>query len=915
MISTSSWYFRTRSAHSAIKFAWVLLVALLAGSAPAAVTPLFDGASLAGWEGDGAVWRVRDGAIVGGSLDGNPHNAFLASRASWRNFVLRLEYRLVGSTGFVNSGVQLRSQRLAAPDYEMSGFQADIGAGYSGCLYDESRRKRVLATAPKEVVAAAEHPGEWNQYEMRCEGARIRILLNGRQTVDYVEREPGIALDGHIALQIHGDSKAEVAFRAITIEDLPADLVPSPAEILGRFADQPAPTAPAEPVTWHNGHFVLAPGETVVFAGQENLVRAQRDGALEARLACACAAARPRFRFMAWEGDTVYEQWRDLNFGAWSGQLEAVGAGVVVAQFGQLEAFDGTARLPAFTAAYHHLLDQFAGRARLVLVTPMPFEGPAGPHLPDLRARNGDVAAYAAAVRAIAGQRGALFVDLMAPLGQRPADAPRLTDDGYHLNGAGLDEVARLIAAQLGLAPSPAADDPALRAALVDKNRLFADCWRPANWSFVYGDRVQWPFAKPAADQPALRTAFEQLRPLVAERDARIQALVAGDAPAAETVPPPPVTSAPEAPFPTPEEERAAMTVATGFTMTLVASERDGVIKPTQIAWDERGRLYIACSPTYPHVRPGARPADFILACDGAAVGGTLRAWRYAEGLTMVEGLEPGDGGLYVCDFDQLVHLSDRDGDGRADQRRVLLSGFGIGDTHQLINSLTHGPDGSLWFTQGLHAFSRVETPWGVERLDQAGVWRLRPRSLRLEGYFNGAKAGANCWGVAFDDHDQPFHKSGDRPEGYWSTPGLVHLAHPDDYHPVGALFRSPAKTTSLDFIGTAALPEDLQGCAVLAGFFASTIDLHRLRDDGAGFASQELPKLVTSATKVFRPVDVSMGPDGAIYVADWCNPVIGHYQASYADAQRDHGHGRIWRIAANGRAAPPRPALTDATP
>lgn len=183
-------------------------------------SPLFDGRSLAGWEGNTNVWRVRDGVIVGGSMEGNPMNEFLATTRGYTNFVLRLDYKLVGTSGFINGGVQFRSLRVQQPPNEMSGFQADIGAGYSGFLYDESRRNKVLARPTDEQIKGLEKPGGWNRYEVRCAGPRIQIVLNGVKTVDYTETDPAIPLDGLIAPQIHGGCKAEISFRNITIEDL-----------------------------------------------------------------------------------------------------------------------------------------------------------------------------------------------------------------------------------------------------------------------------------------------------------------------------------------------------------------------------------------------------------------------------------------------------------------------------------------------------------------------------------------------------------------------------------------------------------------------------------------------------------------------------------------------------------------------
>ncbi|NBV86347.1 MAG: DUF1080 domain-containing protein, partial [Verrucomicrobia bacterium] len=158
------------------RFFPLLLLALMPHIALAGRVSLFDGKSFEGWEGDTAkTWVIEDGALVGGSFEGNPRNEFLTTTKSFRNFDLKLEYKLVGTEGFVNGGVQFRSQRISEPPNEMIGYQADIGAGFSGCLYDESRRKKVLAKADTELIGRIEKPGDWNQYEVRCEGGRIRI--------------------------------------------------------------------------------------------------------------------------------------------------------------------------------------------------------------------------------------------------------------------------------------------------------------------------------------------------------------------------------------------------------------------------------------------------------------------------------------------------------------------------------------------------------------------------------------------------------------------------------------------------------------------------------------------------------------------------------------------------------------------
>jgi catechol 2,3-dioxygenase-like lactoylglutathione lyase family enzyme len=193
-------------------------VSTLGGHAP---KPLFDGKTLAGWEGDTQTWRVEDGAIVAGRLDRvQPHNDFLETTEDFGNFDLRLQYRIAGTGGFVNGGVQFWSQRIAE-NFEVSGYQADLGANTDGNLYDESRRNRNLATAPDDVRQHALVTGDWNNYRIRAEGAHIQIWLNGIRTVDYTESDGGIARHGRFALQIHGGASTRVSYRDLMIEALP----------------------------------------------------------------------------------------------------------------------------------------------------------------------------------------------------------------------------------------------------------------------------------------------------------------------------------------------------------------------------------------------------------------------------------------------------------------------------------------------------------------------------------------------------------------------------------------------------------------------------------------------------------------------------------------------------------------------
>lgn len=178
---------------------------------------LFNGKDLTGWEGDFKLWVVENGELIGRS-PGIKHNDFLATTGTYEDFILKARFRLVDQSGQANSGIQYRSQRVPN-SHEVSGYQADIGQNYWGCLYDESRRKKVLVQAPKELERVLNKDG-WNEYVIHCQGNHIVQQLNGLKTVDYIEQDPNIPRRGIIALQLHAGGPMEIHFKDIRIKTL-----------------------------------------------------------------------------------------------------------------------------------------------------------------------------------------------------------------------------------------------------------------------------------------------------------------------------------------------------------------------------------------------------------------------------------------------------------------------------------------------------------------------------------------------------------------------------------------------------------------------------------------------------------------------------------------------------------------------
>ena len=336
--------------------------------------------------------------------------------------------------------------------------------------------------------------------------------------------------------------------------------------------------------------------------------------------------------------------------------------------------------------------------------------------------------------------------------------------------------------------------------------------------------------------------------------------------------------------------------------LNLFASEKDGIVNPVRMKWDSKGRLWVCCIPSYPQPDPGRQAKDYILICEDTD--GDFKAdkfTKFAEDIFMPMGLEFDEEGVYVCEGSNLVYYHDPDGDGKPNSKKILLSGFGTGDSHQNINSISWGHDGYLWFTQGYHAFAQVETVHGIERLAKSGVFRYNPKTGRLHTFFGQGRAGYNCWGAKTNDWGETIHISGADPSIFDTLSGAVNITEgPNqsrDFCPTPG-----RKKCDMEIIQSSHFPEEMQGQMWTATFYSSQINVFETGLKDGKWQSKELPAVIPGAHRAFRPLEIKVGPQGALYVLDWYNEIIGHYQASYKDPRRDKSHGRIWRISYKNR-------------
>lgn len=589
-------------------------------------------------------------------------------------------------------------------------------------------------------------------------------------------------------------------------------------------------------------------------------------------------------------------------------------ADTIIAFFGYNESFDGPGRVGNFEAELeafvkHTLSKAYNGTAapRLVLVSPLAFEDlSAKRDLPDGSKENASLALYAEAVRKVASKNNLGFVDFFGATKSRftnKALAP-LTINGFAPTDSGYQELAVILAdgAFGKTARTSRADAALVHDAVVEKDYFWNNDYNLVNGVHTHGQRYD-PFGPQNYPEEVMKT-----REMMALRDTLIHDVAAGKATkvAVDDSKTHSLSAVPTNFKRTPEYvdgEKAIekMTVMPGYKVQLFASEQEfpDLKKPVQMSFDNRGRLWVAITPAYPHYKPGeSRPNDKILIFEDTDGDGKAdKQTVFADHLHLPIGFEIAPEGVYLSQEPNLCLLVDDNHDDRADRMEILMHGFDTHDTHHAISAYSADASGAFYMLEGRFLHSQVETPYGPQRCNDGGAWRFDPKRFRLERYIQTDVN--NPWGIAFDDWEQCVLSDASSGENYYALPVSAKMPYGVEIERAGEYVPKRSRPTSgSEFVSSRHFPEDRQGQFMTCnsiGFLG--INFSSVREDGSGFTGALAGDLISSSDPNFRPVDLEFAPDGSLYFIDWHNALIGHMQHNARDPNRDHEHGRIYRV------------------
>ncbi len=707
--------------------------------------------------------------------------------------------------------------------------------------------------------------------------------------------------------------------------------------------------------------FEFKKGEHVVFIGNALPDRMQHDAWLETLIQSQHPDLELVIRNQGFSGDQVASRPRSSGFTPPDEYLKLSEADVIFAFFGYNESFAGDAGLEKFKTDLAKMIDDYRalkpnGKSapRLVLFTPIAHEDLGDPNLSDGKANNGRLAKYADAIKAVAEEKGTGFVDLFESSKKLYAASEEpLTINGVHLNTEGNRQLAEIIAEQLmGKKVTAGKELDALREAILDKNWHWFNRYRATDGNDVWGGRSTLEFVDGQTNADVLQHELIMLDVMTANRDKRVWALASGSDLVVDdgNVPPAvPVESnvggkskssnamkEGSLDYVSGEDGVDMLKVPEGFKVNLFADESmfPELVNPVQLQVDGKGRLWAAAWKTYPKWEPGKEMDDRLLILDDTDGDGVADKCTTFAKVHNPLGFEFWNGGVLVTRGPDLLFLKDTDGDDRADVSIPMLHGLGTADTHHAANNLIYGPDGAIYWQSGIFLQNNFEHPWGPALASgSSAMFRFDPRQFTISHH---ADNSPNPHGIAFDYWGYHYANDG--------TGGRAYQVRPDGktFKMFKLLEKEVRPVPANEVVSSANFPDEMQGdfliCNAIGFLGIKQYDLDRdggaeyTEEIGKGRDKQTITKttkfgevwgtpsgadltlrvpdpttgevkesvtqgLLASEDKNFRPADAIFGEDGALYVADWHNVIIGHMQHNIRDPNRDHKHGRIYRV------------------
>jgi mono/diheme cytochrome c family protein len=605
--------------------------------------------------------------------------------------------------------------------------------------------------------------------------------------------------------------------------------------------------------------------------------------------------------------------------------LKTVKADTIVAFFGFNESFDGEAGVANFKAELAAFIDHtkkqsYNGKSapQIILATPIPMEQKKGLFLPDASKMSQQIWAYALAIKEVAKAKKVAVIDIFNPMRNEFGNGPSLTVNGVHLNDAGYKALAPILMKSL-FGKSAVSKNDLLHKAVVDKDWFWRNDYRMLNGVHVYGGRYK-PYGN--VNYPE---EIEKIRQMTILRDQNIWKIVQGKSATLKVAD---VTTKKLSVIKTnykhkikyldTKEASTRFDLPEGYKMELFASEETFPLlqNPAQMQFDNKGRLWVSVCPSYPHYKPGAeKPNDKILIFEDTT--GDNKADKmtvFADGLHMPIGFELAPEGVYLSQEPNLVLLKDTNNDGKADSKEYLVGGFDPHDTHHAISAFGIDGQGGIFMCEGRFLHSQVETPYGVQRMSDGGLWRYDPKSCKVERVSQSDYS--NPWGIALDQYGQSFLNDASGGSHYWLLPLTVKVPHNYEIKKVEKLnYEHKVRPTSgAEFVYSSHFPEEVQGdylfCNTIGFLGIKQMDIF---EDGIGIRSKHRQDLLRSQDSNFRPCDLEFAPDGSLYMIDWHNALIGHMQHSARDPNRNNVYGRVYRMTYPSRPLVKAPVIADA--